>query len=51
MANIINNIKGMFNALNSSADQLTTPAKGVLCLSPILKGSVTSGSLIIKIVT
>ena len=48
MANIINNIKGVVNAANNSADQLTTLAKGVLCLPSILKGSVTSSSSIIK---
>jgi len=47
MPNIMNTISGVFNAANAGADQLTTAAKGILCLPSILKGGVGSAKSII----
>tara|TARA_R110001583_G_scaffold167062_1_gene319875 strand:+ start:258 stop:875 length:618 start_codon:yes stop_codon:yes gene_type:complete len=47
MPNILNTISGVFNAANTGADQLTTAAKGILCLPSILKGGVGSAKSII----
>jgi len=47
MPNIMNTISGVFNAANAGADQLTTAAKGILCLPTILKGGVDSAKSII----
>jgi hypothetical protein len=48
MANPLNTLNSVINAANNSADQLTTLAKGVLCLPSILRGSVTTSASIIK---
>ncbi len=47
MPNIMNTVSGVFNAVNTGADQLTTAAKGILCLPTILKGGVDSAKSVI----
>ncbi len=46
MPNIMNTVSGVFNAANAGADQLTTAAKGVLCLPSILSSGVDSAKSI-----
>ena len=48
MANIIDSLSNVVSVTNSKADQLTTLAKGVLCLPAILRGSVGSSESILK---
>lgn len=48
MANIIDSLSNVVSVTNSKADQLTTLAKGVLCLPAILRGSVDSSESILK---
>lgn len=48
MANIIDTSSNVVSAVNSKADQLTTLAKGALCLPAILRGSADSSTSILK---
>ena len=38
MANIVSSVKGFFNAANEKADQLTSIAKGALCIPSMIAG-------------